>query len=47
MMMRIAKVTQFYLLTNPNLAFNLLNLYISPEECLMFQHEVEIANEEE
>ena len=39
-MMRIAKATQFYLLTNPNLVVNLLNLYISPEECLMFQHEV-------
>ena len=39
-MMRISKANQFYLLTNPNLVVNLLNLYISPEECLMFQHEV-------
>lgn len=43
-MMRINSVTQFMLLANPDLVVNLLTLYISPEEFLMFQHEVEITN---
>lgn len=46
-LMRINSVTQFQLIAKPGLVVNLLTLYISPKEFLMFQHEVEIANEEE